>query len=214
MSSALSRYLKDFGAEPVQPAVIMPSMSFDDEPSFMDIVEEAPPPVDIEVLRREAYEEGHAAATSALTEAHETELTATRAMHKQEIESLQSEFHVAAGEKIAEQLRQISASIAQAVSSGVASMLAPVMTEALTEIAIAELAELLTAAIIEGAAGPITVTGPLPLFESLVSKLDEGNSELLSHVDAEDVDLSVTIGDSVLVTRISAWADGVRKVLT
>lgn len=213
MSSALSRALKDFGAEPAAPPVIMPSMSFDDEPSFDDFAEPPPPPIDIDAVRSEAYAEGHAEATRALEEAHETELTAMRAMHKQEMEALQSEFHVAAGERIASDLQQISTSIGQAVSTAVANMLAPVMTEALTEMAIAELAELLAAAMLEGEAGSIVVTGPRALFDSLTAKLGE-NEALLSHVEAEDVDLSVTIGDSVLVTRMSAWADGVRKVLT
>lgn len=214
MSNALSRYLKDFGAEPVAPAVVMPSMPFDDEPNFAEILDVAPPPppVDIEALQRESYAEGHEAATKTLTEAHEAELDALREAHKKEILALQTEFFAASGEKIAQHLQQVSSVLGQAVSAGVANMLAPVMTEALTEMAIVELADLVTAAMLEGDVGQITVSGPRELFDSLVSKLGE-SGELLSHIEAEDIDLTVSIGDSVLVTRMSAWTDGVRKVL-
>jgi len=36
---------------------------------------------------------------------------------------------------------------------------------------------------------------------------------MLRHVEMTDIDLSVTIGDNVIVTRMSAWADSLRKVL-
>jgi hypothetical protein len=212
MTNALSRYLKDFGAEQAAAAVVMPEIIHEDEPDFAEILEPSAPPVDIEAVKREAYAEGHEAATQALNEAHEIELEALRTAHREEIEALQSEFQTSAGERIAEHLQQVSTALGQAVSSSVAAMLAPVMTEALTDIAIAELAELVTAAILEGDVGQISVTGPRALFDTLVSKLGE-SGELLAHVEADDIDLSVAIGESVLVTRISAWTDGVRKVL-
>jgi hypothetical protein len=33
------------------------------------------------------------------------------------------------------------------------------------------------------------------------------------HVETADVDLTVEFGDAILVTRIAAWSDTVRKVL-
>jgi hypothetical protein len=36
---------------------------------------------------------------------------------------------------------------------------------------------------------------------------------LLRHIEAQDVDLTVTIGESVLVTRMSAWAVSLREIL-
>jgi hypothetical protein len=109
-------------------------------------------------------------------------------------------------------MKTIAAMIGQAISTETANLLAPVMTESLTAGAVADLAELVKAAILDGAVGPITVSGPRDLFDSLAAHLAE-HDELLQHIEAQDVDLTVTIEESVLVTRMSAWADSLRKVL-
>ena len=58
----------------------------------------------------------------------------------------------------------------------------------------------------------ITVKGPANLFEQLKSHFDH-EAPVFRHVEMQDVDLTVEFGDTVLVTRLAAWADTVRKVL-
>jgi len=41
----------------------------------------------------------------------------------------------------------------------------------------------------------------------------EEPAPVFRHVEMQDVDLTVEFGDAVLVTRMAAWADTVRKVL-
>jgi hypothetical protein len=207
----LSRYLKDFGAEPA-PAAVMPSMAFEDAMDFAEPVD-APVLVDIAAERREAYAEGHEAATLSLTEAHQAELDAVNAAHRAELEELKAKFETESVERIAADLQQIATAIGLSVSTEAAKALSPIMTEALTANAIDELATLITASIRDGAVGPITVSGRRTMFDMLSSKLDV-DGVLLVLVEAEDIDLSVTIEDSVLVTRMSAWTDSLREVFS
>lgn len=209
MSPTLSRYLKDFSAE-LPPSVALPDLAFEETSSFIDSPVE--PPVDIEAERRDAYAQGHEAAVEELSLKHQKALDALAADHRNELDALRAQYEEQAAEKIAGGMTQIANMLGQAVSTEAAAVLAPVMTEALTADAITELAELVTASILDGAVGLITVSGPRHLFDILQTCLGE-NGALLRHVEADDVDLTVTIGESVLVTRMSAWAASLKEIL-
>ncbi|MBB3608308.1 hypothetical protein [Rhizobium sp. BK602] len=209
MSPMLSRYLKDFGAE-LPPPSGLPDVAFEEATSFLDAPEE--PPVDIEAERRDAYAQGHEAATQELTGRHRAELEALAEAHRREIEALRSQYEEQAAEKIAAGMTEIATMLGQAVSAETADLLAPIMTEALSAGAVADLAELVASAVLEGDVGPVTVSGPRHLFDILESRLRDSDA-LLRHVEADDVDLTVTIGESVLVTRMSAWAASLREIL-
>ncbi|TXI07602.1 MAG: hypothetical protein E6Q76_08290 [Rhizobium sp.] len=209
MSLALSRYLKDFSAEQAPPPQVE-DMGFAEPVDFLETPAE--PPVDIEAERRAAYAEGHEAATQDLTQKHQAELDAMAESFRAEMESLRIRYEEQAAEKIAADMTRIATLLGQAISAEAASILAPVMTETLTARAVADLADLIKAAILDGGVGPISVSGPRHLFETLHAQLGEDGS-LLRHIEAQDVDLTVTIGESVLVTRMSAWAASLKEIL-
>jgi hypothetical protein len=211
MSPALSRYLKDFSVAPVPTAPVMPETAFADEQLFADLPEEIPP-VDVDAERRHAFAEGHEAATRELAARHRIEMAAAATAHRAEMDALTSRYETETAERIAASLKVIAAELGRTVSVEAAAALAPVMTQALTEKAIGDLAVMVAASILDGAVGPIVVSGPRALFDTLSSHLVE-HQALLRHVEASDVDLTVAIGESVLVTRMSAWADSLRKVL-
>ncbi|MDE1992456.1 MAG: hypothetical protein KGI75_08125 [Rhizobiaceae bacterium] len=210
MSPTLSRYLKDFSAQVPPPPSAIPDISFEEMPAFPEVPPE--PPVDVEAERREAYAQGHEAATQELTEKHQAEMASLTEAHRAELEALRVRYEEQAAQKIADDINRIATMLGQAISAETAAVLAPMMTEALTAKAVADLATMVTAAILDGASGPITVSGPRHLFNMLQSRLGE-NRALLRHTEAHDVDLTVTIGESVLVTRMSAWASSLREIL-
>jgi hypothetical protein len=209
VSLTLSRYLKDFSAEQVVPPHVE-DMVFAEPAEFI----ESPlaPPIDIEAERRAAYMEGHEAATQELTQKHQAELEARDAASRAEMDAMRIRYEEQAAEKIAADVTRIAAMLGQAISTEVAAILAPIMTETLTTKAVADLAELVRVAILDGSAGPISVSGPRHLFEVLHDRLGDDGS-LLRHVEADDIDLTVTIGESVLVTRMSAWAASLKEIL-
>lgn len=208
MSISLSRYLKDFG----EPKPSAPIIDIDDLAG--DVFPETPsePPVDIEAERRDAYAQGHAAATADLTEKYESEARALAEAHARALEELKIRYEMEAAAVIASRVLDIAEEVAQLVSAGAATAIAPVMTEALAAKAAESLAALLREAILEGAAGPIVVRGPTGLFDILKAELGE-HAAAVRHIEADDVDLAAEIGESVIVTRMSAWAASLKKVL-
>lgn len=209
MSLTLSRYLKDFSAEQA-PLPHVEDMAFAEPVEFAESPLE--PPVDVEAERRVAYAEGHEAATRELTQRHQAEIDAMAQSFRAEMDALRIRYEEQAADKIAADMTRIATMLGQAISTEAAAILAPIMTETLTAKAVADLAELVRAAILDGSAGPISVSGPRHLFEVLHDLLGDDGA-LLRHVEADDVDLTVAIGESVLVTRMSAWAASLKEIL-
>lgn len=177
---------------------------------FPEILSE--PAIDVEAERREAYAQGHAAATAESSEKYELEARTLAEVHAREIEELKLRYEVEAAAVIASRIRDIAEEVAELVSAGAAAVIAPVMTEALAVKATESLAALLRDAILEGAAAPILVRGPTRLFDRLKAELGE-HAGAVRHLETDDIDLAVEIAESVIVTRMSAWAASLKKVL-
>jgi hypothetical protein len=210
VSAQLSRYLKDFG----EPVVVAPVVEVDDFAndfgSLADIAAE--PTVDLEAERHSARAQGHAEATAALTEKYELEAQTVALVHQREVEELRDRYEVETATLIASRLDAMAGEIATLVSATVAKALAPVMTDVLSQKAAVDLGGILREAMLEGDVGTVTVKGPARLFDVLRSSLGE-KAGLLRHHETGDVDLTVEVGDAVFVTRMSAWATSLKKVL-
>ncbi|MHB0954533.1 MAG: GTPase, partial [Allorhizobium sp.] len=187
--------------------------SSDPEPFDLDFaVANAPEPVDLESERRAAYAEGYEAAERALQEKFETERQSLVEAHARELDDLRQKFEAEAMQTIAGGMQKLASEIAYAVSDQTAVAIAPLLSEQIAAKAVSDLADLLRTAILSGEAATVTVQGPRGLFDALVGNMPEVAGSL-RHVEAEDLDLSVDIGETVLVTRISAWTASLKKVL-
>ncbi len=214
MSFALERYLKDFGApQQAQPAFGDFSADSFEHDAHADFPAMVPAPaIDAAAIQTEAYAEGYEAAAAELAARHEEALQALRESHAQELERLEQSYQQQIAERVSSSLKQIAAELAVHIGDEVAACLAPLMQQEIAEKAVADMAVLIQEAILEKDAGPIIVKGPLPLFNILATEMGE-DAALLRHVEAEDLDLSVEISGSVLVTRLSAFAASLKKVL-
>ncbi|MGV8938425.1 MAG: GTPase [Allorhizobium sp.] len=213
MSMNLAHYLKDFSAPQPAPAIAH-GMDFTDS-DMLDTEFPAlsqPDPVDVEAERREAYAEGHEAATRELQAQFQAERQEFADSQAQFIAVLQEKHRAETAQIVGDRLRTIAAEIAIAVSEQAAIAMAPLFTDEIAANAIKELAAMMQAAILDGNAGAIVVTGHAELFERLKAELPESDG-LLRFVESNDLDLSVDIGETVLVTRISAWTASLKKVL-
>jgi hypothetical protein len=214
MTGSIARYLKDFGEAPPPPPILADDVGgfdFGGDLDFPEVPVEVP--VDIDAERTEAHAQGYEAGTAEaqrawheerdqLLKAHADELAATKALHEHEISTL-----------VEKKMSEAALLIAEAVSDQTAKVLAPVVEQVLIAKAVADLAELLRAAILEGEVAVVTLRGPLNLFEKLTAALGENHATLLRHIEANDLDISAEIGDSAIVTRLSAWAARLREVL-
>jgi len=217
MSVQLARYLKDFGAPPRArtPAFQSAPAFGPDEPAAPAaeaLAMPALPPVDIEAERAEAHAEGRAEAEAELAARHEAEVAALKAAQQTEIEALKARYEQDYAAALAERFSTLAGDVGDLVCAQVAHVLAPVLGEALTKGAVADLARMVAEGLPEGEGMTITVKGPANLFEQLKSHFGEA-APVFRHVEMQDVDLTVEFGDTVLVTRMAAWADTVRKVL-
>ena len=217
MSLQLARYLKDF-SEPRRPqspflhdGAFAGSASLSEEPAF-DL--SAPEPrIDVEAEREQAFAAGRAEAEAELGARHQTELEDLRKAHAAEIEALRDHLERHAAAMIAERFTTMTDGLADRVASQAANVLAPVLDEVLARQAVENLATMIRAGLPEGDGIVVTVKGPSNLFEQLKLQFEEGAPMVLRHLEADDLDLAAEFGDTVLVTRMAAWADTVRRVL-
>lgn len=217
MSTALARYLKDFGEPQVpQPAQeLLPDFG-SEGPAFAEDFAFPEEPVaqapDLEALRQEAYAEGYETACVELSARHAEEIEALRQHYAEEQAQLRQKFDEEMATILSQSLRKIAESVSLSVSEEVADCLAPVLQEEIAVKSVKAMAALVREAILEGEAGQIIVKGPFSLFNILATEMGE-DAAMLRHVEAADLDLTVEQGGSVLVTRLSAFAASLKKVL-
>ncbi|HXV30949.1 MAG TPA: hypothetical protein VD840_11515 [Sinorhizobium sp.] len=215
MSASLSRYLKDFSAPQIELSRMPPKYFPDIDTGFSgsDSGERpAMPEIDIDAERREAFAEGRAEAAAELGFEHQREIAELKARHAEDMEALARRLEEDVARKLAAHFTEMTERLALALGDQTARVLAPVMEEALLKRAIENLAEMVRQGMATGEGLTITVKGPLALFEALKRHLPD-DTVVFRHVETADVDLTVEFGEAILVTRIAAWSDTVRKVL-
>ncbi|MBW8300475.1 MAG: hypothetical protein K0M60_12805 [Hydrogenophaga sp.] len=215
MSMPLAHYLKDFSAPASAPSsAIGGDFSAVDDVSFDSDFGNLPEaePIDVEAERRAAYAEGYETASTELGEKRAAELAVLKAAHDEAMAALEARLMGETAKRLADGLDRVTADIALAVSERAADALAPFLSQEVAAKAVTDLADLLKTAIAEGEAGTITLKGPRALFDLLLARMPEA-AGALRHVEADDLDLSAELDGTVLVTRISAFAASLKKVL-
>lgn len=209
MSASIARYLKDFGASPPPVVTDDTDLFSADIGDFAEPQEEA---VDIEAERAEAYAKGRDEATEELQQRFDEERAALSAAHQSELAAQRQLFERELVQMAASRLQEFAVRTAQSVADQAAAVLAPVVEEAIVARAVTDLADLVRTAVLQGEVDMITVRGPLAMFEQFHAALGE-EAAVIRHVESPDIDLIVELGDASLVTRMSAWAASLRKVL-
>jgi hypothetical protein len=214
MSASIARYLKDFGdpqpsamAFADDAASLSPLDGFDDPFALPE-----PEPIDLEAEKRASFAEGHEAAVAEMRAQAEAERNELVAAHAAEMETLRLKYTQELAALVAKRLRDGTDELAKSLSEQAATVLAPVLSEELSAQAATSLAALVTSALVDGEATKLIVKGPSDMFERLKEELGLDDAQF-QYTETPDIDLSVEIGESVLVTRMSAWASSLRKVL-
>jgi len=215
MSASIARYLKDFGdAQPAGVAFGDPLADADGASAFADttIGFDDFETVDVESEKQAAYARGHEDATREVTEKMQAEREELMAAHAAELEDLRSVYLEEIAVFLSRGLREGIDAIATSLSEQTANILAPVLTEELSLKAVSALADVVRASMPDGEAVTLVVKGPKDLFEQL--KTQPGfEEETMKFTESTDIDLSVEVGESVFVTRMSAWSSSLRKVM-
>lgn len=217
MSASISRYLKDFSPPKVDLSLVPPRYFPDLDDDFpgngaFAMKQQPQPQVDIEAERSDAFAQGRREAEAEQQALHAAEIAALNARHAVELEAMRVRCENELAAMIYDRFSDMGSQLATMLSDQTARVLAPVMDEVLLQKSIEDLARMIIHSIGVGEGGKITVKGPQALFEALKRHLDD-ETLIFRHQETADIDLSVEFGDSILVTRIAAWADTVKKVL-
>ncbi|MCD2172710.1 hypothetical protein [Rhizobium sp. C4] len=208
MSAGLARYLKDFSAPPpsVPDVFELPQASeiaFDFEPE---------PQIDLDALRREAHEEGRAEMQAEMQAMYQQQIEALMASQRQAEADMAAVYEQRMAEQLAEVLPRIATDVRELVSTHVMNALKPILDAAMTERAVESLAQTVRSVFAGEGGIELVLKGPGSLAEKLRERLT-GLDLDFKHVEMPGVDLSVEHGDTVLMTRLSAWRDSVEELL-
>ncbi|SOC83490.1 hypothetical protein SAMN05421890_1940 [Ensifer adhaerens] len=208
MSAGLARYLKDFSAPPpAAPEVFdLPApteIAFDFAPE---------PQVDLDELRREAHEEGRAEMQAQMQEAHRHEIEALMAAHRQAEAEMAAVFDQRMAEQLADALPRMATDIQNLLSGHVMNALKPLLDAIMTDRAVDSLAQTIRSVFAGEGGIELVLKGPAALAEKLRERL-QGQDLEFKHVEAPGFDLSVEHGDTVLMTRLSAWRESVEELM-
>ena len=217
MSASISRYLKDFSAPKVDLSLVPPRYFPDLDDDFpangtFTMKQQVQPVIDVEAERRDAFAQGRAEAEAEQQSLHANEIAALNARHAAELEAMRVRCENEIAAMIYDRYSDMGSQLAIMLADQTARVLAPVMDDVLLQKSIGDLARMITHSIGAGEGAKITVKGPLGLFEALKRHLDD-ETLIFRHQEKADIDLTVEFGDSILVTRMAAWADTVGKVL-
>lgn len=212
MNSPLARYLRDFGAEAAPAEVLFETASHleiaSDFPALEPFVEQ----VDLEAERQQAFDEGHSSATETMTAQNAEALAELQQQHEAEMEAQREKFEGDLADYLAKALPELSDRVSAELADAALRLLLPLIGEQLDRAAVEELAVQLKPTLAKEVIEQIKVSGPERLCNILRAKLEETEIHIeLAH--SEGPDLRVEIGDTILVTRLAAFAADLERVL-
>jgi hypothetical protein len=210
MSASLARYLKDFSAPP---PVVQPESSFG-LAAMSDFEFDAPvvPEIDLEEERRAAFEEGRAAMRIQLEAAHAEEIAALQDARRESEARMTQMFETEIAVRIANSITEVEASLTNALSAHVFNALLPLIDEQMAARAAEALVKTVHSIFQDEEGIELVLRGPQSLAGPVGDKLAEAGYKF-RHIETDEMDLTVEHGDTVLMTRLSAWAESVGEIL-
>ncbi|KQZ87001.1 hypothetical protein ASD64_05945 [Mesorhizobium sp. Root157] len=171
------------------------------------------PQADIGRLIAEAVSEAEAALKARLTEAHQKELAEIRQANADEAKAFLETLGADVGATIAARMDGMQARMAGLVSTTAARIIGGLLSEHLQKRSLEALTETIKNAMKDDEAIRVRVQGPASLFETLSASLGERAADLV-FTEAPGFDLTVTVDDVVVETRMSEWSTALSEILS
>jgi hypothetical protein len=214
MNAMIAKYLKDFSTPTPVEAVrgdLLDSLADTSFPDF-EFGADPLPPVDVEAERRQAYEDGHRAATEAAAISHAEAISAMAQAHAAEIEALVAAQENEVVGMIHRRFHEMTQALTQTLAEQTLQVLVPVFQEEVSRRAVVALAGEVLAALEDAATTSITIRGPQALCAQLKPLLDTDGIDC-KYVETGGPDIVVEIHDTVLVTRLAVWTQSLSEVI-
>jgi hypothetical protein len=113
------------------------------------------------------------------------------------------------GARLGDAVSKAMQDIEQGIADQVGRVLSPIVSERIRIKAVEELSLSLNAMLAKGDYAKITITGPNDLLSVIESRLNQHDG--VSFVNAESVDVAVQADETIVETRIGAWAEAIEE---
>ena len=224
MARPIHHFLKEFASgeappPPFQPPLKAPPPKPKAKP-VPEVVEAAAPVVDTFAIRlEESYQQGVTAGRSLESEATEAQAAELAVDFDRRLEDVRSTFSTALADSLAVELRAGIEAASARISSHVATALIPFLREGLARTAITDFVKELSDMIDTAEALSVEVTCPEEIVEPLRERLAEAMAErgappgCVRCIPGKSTDISVTLNETVLQTRLADWLTRLEGVL-
>jgi molecular chaperone GrpE (heat shock protein) len=210
----LAKYLKDFSSpEPAMPVErdILPSLSGNAFPE-LDFSLPETLTIDLDAERASARDEGYQKARQDFQAEQSEILDRIQRQNEADLEELHARHENETVTVIHQRFREMADAISQNVSEQVLRVILPLVERRFADKAVKDLAELVRKTLSDTKATTAIVKGPESLYLKLKGLLDKEGVDV-RHVPAENIDLSVEINDTILMTRLAGWSRSLSEVM-
>ncbi len=158
----------------------------------------------VSVSKTAAVDEAFANGFESGKAAAEAQLAEQKARHAKELAAAREAWALQEGGRLAEQLASGLGEIEARLADVAARVLEPFIAADLHGRAIADLVESLKVLLAQERAAAVSISGAPDLLESLRARL-EGKIENVSYHPSQACEVRVTVGQTVLETRLGTW---------
>jgi len=152
----------------------------------------------------DAYAKGFESGKAAADAEAASKAAELSALHQKELASAREAWTQLESERLAEQLQKGLAALEDRLAETTARILKPFLATEMHRKAVSELAETLTVLRAREKTADIAISGAPDLLEALRVRL-EGKLENVTYRVSDACDVRVTVGQTVLETRLGAW---------
>lgn len=188
----VSYYLKELSGDPSRRGGRIGMFGMDD--------------AELDLHIKDTYERGVAEGRAAAQAEHEAAAVAQAAAFEQRLKSERQRWADEEGARLGGLIAATIGDIEQRIADTVSEVLKPVLREQVRARAVEELSRSLNDLLSKGDCAKVTISGPEDLLAAMEGRLS-GSHPGLSFVAAEGADVTVSADETVLASRIGAWAD-------
>lgn len=205
--ASLSDLLPDFGTPQIPGGVAVAHVDPHPHPPV-----QAPAPVDVDKLVAMAVAKAEDALEARLTAAHADALEAERQVLADEAKALVVTLGTDLGTAIVDRTRELEHRLYDLMGDAVARIVSGLLSDELQKRSLVALERAIRDTLADAEAVRISVRGPLSLYEPLKAALGTRAANL-DFAEAPSLDLTMTVNDTVVETRMSEWSAALSEVL-
>lgn len=177
------------------------------------IVEDRPAVPDTGALIAVAVARAEAELEARLVEAHRAQLAAEREAAARDAQALMESLGADIGALVSERMGELQRQVNETIGAAAARTIGGILSDTLRERSLAALADTIASTLDDPEAVRMQVRGPAHLFETLSAALGS-RAERLDFIEAPGFDLTVSVNEAVIETRMVEWSAALSGIMS